>query len=376
MLLFFFWLVMLLNLVGWFSVLAFLPLQAYNVVMHTKGIDLVENCCVLESDVFPDTAKEIASRLFLPLLAINDLNNPTSNQQLIVDALSHAITVEPYFYSGIHNYSVGIIALDQASPSSHLQRKRKPRILPSMKPFIADFMPLSNTPLGRRSSGDSGPDLLLKATNLRRMSNSNPASPIVVYDLTAGWGQDSLLMASAIIHNNGRVHMVERNLIIAALLQDALRRVRLISEQLPLTGLNSEKAAQLSNCLSLECKDGKDVIDSDSAKFLPPDIIYLDPMFPIRKKSASVKKNMQILHSLLETQNVTQTNEEKFRNEEESILLRRAFQLARNRVVVKRPLHAPPLIEAPDLKPAFQILGSINRWDVYKKGVNGTDWIS
>jgi 16S rRNA (guanine1516-N2)-methyltransferase len=359
--------------VGSFSGVAFLPLPTHNSLMSSEGINLIENCCVLESTEFPDTAKEIADCLFLPLIAINDVNNPTQNQQPIVDALSHAIAIEPYFYAGIQNYSIGIISLSEISSSSHTQRKRKPRITPSTKPFIVDFMPLSNSPLGRRSSGDTGPDLLLKATNLRRLSKIDSASPVVVYDLTAGWGQDSLLMASAIMHNSGKVYMVERNRIVSALLEDALRRIRLLSEQLPSHDVNRDKSIQLSSCLSLECMDGKDIVESNSARTQPPDILYLDPMFPLRKKSASVKKNMQILHSLLETQTAAQPNEEELKDEEESILLGRAYQLARNRIVVKRPLHAPPLVGAPELKPTFQILGSISRWDVYLKTIYDTE---
>jgi Putative SAM-dependent methyltransferase len=354
-------------IVGSFSAVAFLPLRTRNIVMPTQWIDMVEKCCVLESSEFPDTAKEMADRLLLPLFTLTDVNNPTISQQPTVDALAHAITIEPYFYAGIQNYTLGIIALDQVSPSSHPKRSRKPRIAPRAKAFSVDFMPLSNTPLGRRSSGDTGPDLLLKATNLRRLSKSNSATPIVIYDLTAGWGQDSLLMALVIMHKNGKVHMVERNRVIAALLEDALRRIRLISEQLPSPNSNRENASLLSNCLSLECMDGNDFIGSARARSLPPDVIYLDPMFPVRKKSASVKKNMQILHSLLERQTAVEPNEEKFKNEEESKLLTRAYQLARDRVVIKRPLQAPPLVGAPDLKPTFQVVSSISRWDVYLK---------
>jgi len=57
------------------------------------------------------------------------------------------------------------------------------------------------------------------------------------------------------------------------------------------------------------------------------DIIYLDPMFPAKKKQAKVKKGMQFLQALLEPA-------------ENSLLLQTALAAANKRVVVKRPTGA------------------------------------
>jgi 16S rRNA (guanine1516-N2)-methyltransferase len=98
------------------------------------------------------------------------------------------------------------------------------------------------------------------------------------------------------------------------------------------------------------------------------DVVYLDPMFPPRTKSAAVKKGMQILHGLLDTQ---QSDDESTnqRNLEESQLLELALQAAKVRVVVKRPIRATPLGGDSSVtpRPSYDVEGSVNRWDVYVK---------
>ena len=86
-------------------------------------------------------------------------------------------------------------------------------------------------------------------------------------------------------------------------------------------------------------------------------------MFPARTKSASVKKNMQILHGLLDSQAI----DDAVRQLEEAELLGVAYEAARTRVVVKRPVNAEPLGGQQALKPSYSIRGSVNRWDVYVK---------
>lgn len=291
-----------------------------------------------------------------------------------------------------------------------------------MNPFHIDFMPPINSRLGRRTHGDSGqPDLLLKAVRLPpnqyHHNNNNynddtdrcpepPSSeqrPLVIYDITAGLGQDSLLIAHNMIKNKknnnntagntGHVHMIERNAIIATLLQDALRRLRLIATTTDSTtndGDHQNMAQQLSQCLSMEWNDGFNALtkfpNHRNNYTMVPDIIYFDPMFPTRKKTASVKKNMQILHSLLLQDERTATNDDVCnKDEEESRLLQLAYQVTRSRVVVKRPIHAPSIAithcdsntttktttttttTMGTVKPSYQITGTINRWDVYNK---------
>jgi 16S rRNA (guanine1516-N2)-methyltransferase len=87
-------------------------------------------------------------------------------------------------------------------------------------------------------------------------------------------------------------------------------------------------------------------MDSDSC----PDVIYIDPMYPEKKKSALVKKDMQILQRLLG------------KDEQADQLLKTALRHSGKRVVVKRPIHAEPV---GDIKPDTSISSKKTRYDIY-----------
>ena len=93
---------------------------------------------------------------------------------------------------------------------------------------------------------------------------------------------------------------------------------------------------------------------TDSAELLAAgvksDVIYLDPMFPGRRKKALPNKRMQYLNMLL-------GESEPF----DASLLELARQRARNRVVLKRRLKDPELL-APD----WALKGRSVRYDVYR----------
>jgi 16S rRNA (guanine1516-N2)-methyltransferase len=273
---------------------------------------------------------------------------------------THALSFLPYESGNALDYALGIQSFESREKTSKRGKAQRPT--KSMKPFVVDFCPLPSSLLGKRSSGESGPDLLTKAIAPRKGFEQGA----IVYDLMAGMGQDSLLIANA---GAKRVHMVERDPIVAALLEDALRRLHVLSEQAD-DDRQRQLATDLWRCLSLEVKDGREVLAQfmDDSTKERPDIVYLDPMFPARKKSASVKKNMQVLQGLLETRQVA----EEERLKEESELLQAAYHATGCRVVVKRPVNAEQLggsLFSTELKPSYQIKGSVNRWDVYVKSV-------
>lgn len=149
-----------------------------------------------------------------------------------------------------------------------------------------------------------------------------------IVDLTAGLGRDALLLASA----GHRVLMIERSPILAALLEDALKRLG------PHTDLDLEL---IFTDASIWLKQ------TDHEK---PDIIYCDPMHPSRQKSALVKKEMRIIRDLVGE------------DEDSDELLMLAIQSAKEKVIVKRPRLAPPL---GGLSPHHQYLGTAARFDVY-----------
>jgi len=271
---------------------------------------------------------------------------------------THALVVVPYCVGDIVNYAVAIQNVDRNNDSKR-SRRRQPKQTGKSKPFFVEFCPPSNSRLGKRSEGQSGTDLLIQAASLGKGGKA-------VYDLTAGFGQDSLLMAQS---GAASVCMVERDPIVAALLSDALRRLKLIASDGDSMDPQTQRALNLSEKLTLEkvgdaVQVAKCILDDPSAQ--RPDVCYVDPMFPTRRKSAAVKKNMQILHGLLGSQATNDLQNENTRQEEQD-LLEAALNLARERVVVKRPINADRLGTGKEIKPSYEVKGSVNRWDVYVK---------
>jgi len=157
-----------------------------------------------------------------------------------------------------------------------------------------------------------------------------------VLDATAGLGKDAYVFACL----GCPVTLLERSPIIAALLKDGIGRGT----------LNIEFSATIANGFTLHNADALQYIQAlDEAQ--RPDVIYLDPMYPEKKKSASVKKNMQILQKLLGHDLDT-----------DEILLA-ALQKARKRVVVKRPKGATQLQVG--RSPTLSYESKTTRYDVY-----------
>lgn len=172
-----------------------------------------------------------------------------------------------------------------------------------------------------------GKELLIKAVGGSR----NRAS---VVDATAGLGRDSFLMAS----HGCTVTMCERMPVVAALLADGLRRAN-----------GAEECIEIAQRMRLHKGGAKDYL-MGLAEDDCPDVVYLDPMFPVSGKSALVKKEMRLFHSLVGL------------DEDSDVLLDLALQRARHRVVVKRPPKAPYLAER---KPQLSIAGKAVRFDIY-----------
>lgn len=173
------------------------------------------------------------------------------------------------------------------------------------------------------------PEALLKASGVKQGQGSK------VLDATAGLGLDAFLFASA----GAQVTLVERSPILHAMLADGLARAARSADERV-----SESVARMH------------LLHGDSASVMArwdeaqAEIVYLDPMFPERKKSAKVKKNMFLLQQLLHAEPQAED------------LLENALKVASKRVVVKRPRHAPFLDER---KPSFSQEGKSSRFDVY-----------
>ena len=181
----------------------------------------------------------------------------------------------------------------------------------------------------RRLYGGGKNQMILKATGLNKHKPS-------VMDLTAGLGRDSYVLATA----GARVTMFERQPIVATLLADGLQRLRSDGD---------EQELAIAQRLFLHQGDSLTCV-SVLAEQEAPDVIYLDPMFPERGKTAKVKKSMAFFHHLVGS------------DDDAAALLPLALATARYRVVVKRPRHAPPLA---DMEPGLCFEGKSTRFDVY-----------
>lgn len=191
-------------------------------------------------------------------------------------------------------------------------------------PVYADF--LAGKLAHRRLYGGGKNQLLAKAVGLHKVK-----SPRVI-DVTAGLGQDSFILACL----GCDVQMIERSPIIAALVADALERAQ-------------HDAVFASLHLQLIAADSIHFLNNlSSADY--PDVIYLDPMFPSRSKSALVKKEMRVLRTVVGD------------DIDADALFKLALKIARKRVVVKRSRHAPLLADA---TPTLQYKGQSSRFDVY-----------
>lgn len=203
--------------------------------------------------------------------------------------------------------------------------------------FDAEGTALARGPLAMRSdltsmapriaSGKLSHELLVRAARIKGV----PAGATLrAVDATAGLGEDALLLAAA----GFEVLLFERDPVIAALLADGVRRA-----------LRDPRLAEAAGRMHLA---GRDSVVALPALDPAPDLVYLDPMFPERRKSAAVKKKFQLLHYL-----------ERPCADEEA-LVAAALAAHPRRVVVKRPVKGPYLA---GIKPSYSLAGKAVRYD-------------
>ena len=128
-----------------------------------------------------------------------------------------------------------------------------------------------------------------------------------------------------------KVLMVERSPIVLALLKDDLE----------------PEVADIVHRLSIVNADSAEHVLSAKPNV---DVIYMDPMYPEKKKKASAKKEMKSLQSLVGPD----MDSEK--------LLDAALKNAKQRVVVKRPAKAPTI---KGVQPNSEIKSPNTRYDIY-----------
>jgi 16S rRNA (guanine1516-N2)-methyltransferase len=155
---------------------------------------------------------------------------------------------------------------------------------------------------------------LIKAIGIRHRDDR----PTVI-DATAGFGEDAHVLASFGCH----ITAIERHGIVATMLREAMQRA----------GSDVE------------------VIHADACVVLPQlaaEVVYLDPMYPVGRKTAQ-RKPLRALRLLVGD------------GDDGTALFDAARCAATKRIVVKRPLRAAPLVGAPH----HTHEGKAVRYDVY-----------
>ena len=227
-------------------------------------------------------------------------------------------------------------------------------------PIILDYATGSLRHRQRFGGGKGQP--LAKALGLKAKQTPN-----FVLDATAGYGKDAFVIASL----GCPVLLVERSPVMCCLVEQALllagrdsvtetisSRMVLVNEDSTIflqmlknahTQISSQQNKQINKFPDDPVLHG---INNQPATwhFSRPDVIYLDPMYPLTEKSAKVKKDMQTLHRLIGPDIANES------------LLSTALECTRKQVVVKRPKNAAPFANQ---EPHRHISSPNTRYDIY-----------
>lgn len=138
---------------------------------------------------------------------------------------------------------------------------------PKLGAIFVDFV--NGAAAHRRKYGGGKGQAIAKATGL------NKGNVPVILDATAGLGRDAFVLASL----GCQVQMIERHPVVAAILDDGLERAK----------NDSEIGLWVSERLSLLHNSSHNALEElrTDPNYRHPDVIYLDPMFPIQKTKRS-----------------------------------------------------------------------------------------
>jgi 16S rRNA (guanine1516-N2)-methyltransferase len=257
--------------------------------------DLASHFCVFAADsAVLDRARSFSETLQVKLLSYLDVTDPYQIEFPFV-----------FVYQGAH---AEIIQTGKGAPG----------------PVTASFLQGKTT--HRLKFGGGKGQMIAKAVGLNK-----GVSPTIL-DATAGLAQDAFVLASL----GCDITLLERSPIIAELVAVALNE----SQETEIADITSHmKLIAVNACEWLTVQTDKIA-----------DVIYLDPMYPHRDKTALVKKEMRLFHTLVGE------------SVDDADLLEAALQKARYRVVVKRPRKGDTI---QGQQPAHQILGKSCRYDIY-----------
>lgn len=197
-------------------------------------------------------------------------------------------------------------------------------------PVSVDFV--SGASAHRRKYGGGNGQSIAKAVGI-----SGAYKPTVL-DATAGLGRDGFVLATL----GCDVTLIERHPVVYLLLKSGLQCAQGEAE---IADIMARMRLLQGNSIEL-------LRDWFKLGYEQPDIVYLDPMFPHTAASAEAKKEMKLFRSLVGA------------DLDEDQLWEQANEIARCRIVVKRPAKAPPLAGK---APSYTLAGKANRFDIYSK---------
>lgn len=217
------------------------------------------------------------------------------------------------------------LALVQAEINGQTRLELRKLDEPKLGAVYVDFV--SGVMAHRRKFGGGRAEAVAKAVGVK--GDELPS----VIDATAGLGRDAFVLASV----GCKVRLIERHPVVFLLLQDGLQRAYADAD----IGAMLQTNLQLLNVKHLSELNPE-------TNFA--DVVYLDPMYPHKQKSALVKKEMRLFQHLVGG------------DLDADQLLEPALNLARKRVVVKRPDYAEFLAQIP---PHFSRQTKNHRFDIY-----------
>lgn len=180
----------------------------------------------------------------------------------------------------------------------------------------------------RRKFGGGVNQTLARATGLNKNKHLH------IIDATGGLARDAFVLASL----GAEIQILEQSPILCLLIESALQAGSLDPSITHIT-----QRMTVHHCNSVEAL-------YEPQHFKAADVIYMDPMYPSRQKNAAVKKDMQLLHLMIGADHSAEK------------LLDAALKSAIKRVVVKRPIKAPPLSTH---RLAGDVSSKNTRYDIY-----------
>ncbi len=263
----------------------------------------------INNSIRPEHHLEMAYKFPLALFA--DPSVISGHAQQLADLLNIPLISDPRGYQVFFNLTPNHLEL-----IAHEENSKKPSSL------RVDF----TTPGNLRRVKNPHKELLIQAIKIRKKI------PATVVDATGGLGRDAFLLAAA----GCKVDVFEQNHFIGALLADGLKRAAL-----------APQTARVCNRITLHIQN---TVEHIGELCPPPEVVYLDPMFPERDKSAKVKQNLRILRYIEGDQG------------EDRELFAAVWAIKPRKIVVKRPLKSAPLCE---IRPTYTLKGKAVRFDVY-----------